>query len=288
HVPAAAGEATAVVVVTLNRPAKHNAFMAGMAFELIQAFTYFRYDDRVKCVVLTGAGKKAFCAGADLEMGFPTGKEERESEHRDLGGQVALAINNCRKTTIAALNGSAVGIGITMVLPCTIRLATAGSKIGFVFARRGIVLEAVSSFFLPRLVGYARALHVTATGDTYAPDDPLLGPLFSEVCATPERTLERALQLADAVARNCSTVAVALMRDMMYRNPGSPEETHILDSRMLYGMFGKGDNLEGVRSFLEKRKPEFNASFFRSEDLPPVYPWWTPVDAAPLKVKSKM
>lgn len=175
-----------------------------------------------------------------------------------------------------------------MVLPCTIRLATANTKIGFVFSRRGIVMEAVSSFFLPRLIGFSRALHITATGETYAPDHHLLGPLFSEVLPSAEKTFERALALADDISKNTSSVAIGLMRDMMYRNPGSPEETHLLDSRLLFGMFGRGDNLEGVKSFLEKRNPQFTASFFNNDDIPVAYPWWTPVDASPLKVKSKM
>lgn len=199
---------------------------------------------------------------------------------------MTLAIHNCRKPTIMALTGSAVGIGITMTLPATIRLATAGSKIGFVFSRRGLVMEAVSSFFLPRLIGMSRALHLTTTGSVYPADHALFGPLFSEILPNAERTLERALELADDIATNTSTVASSLMRDMMYRGPDSPEETHLLDSSVIYGLFGKRDNEEGIRSFFEKRKPEFKASFNTQEDLPEVYPWWPRVDVTPLSSKN--
>ena len=186
-----------------------------------------------------------------------------------------------------ALTGSAVGIGITMTLPACIRLATAGSKIGFVFSRRGLIMEAVSSFFLPRLIGMSRALHLTTTGSVYPAEHPLFGELFSEVLPNAEKTLERALELAQDIATNTSTVSTSLMRDLMYRGPASPEETHLLDSSVIYGLFGKRDNEEGIRSFFEKRKPEFKASFNVEEDLPEVYPWWSRVDVRPISEKSK-
>lgn len=187
-----------------------------------------------------------------------------------------------------ALTGSAVGIGITMTLPASIRLATAGSKIGFVFSRRGLVMEAISSFFLPRLIGHSRALHLTTTGSTYPADHALLRDLFSEVLPTAEKCRERALELAADIAQNTSTVATSLMREMMYRGPGSAEETHLLDSAVIYGLFGSKDNEEGIRSFFEKRKPEFKASFNDGDSLPQVYPWWTPVDASSRSKKAKL
>ncbi|KAL1960152.1 hypothetical protein VTO42DRAFT_8695 [Malbranchea cinnamomea] len=298
HVPADSPTPTPVLLLTLNRPDKLNAFTDTMAREMVSVFETVDVDDRVKCVVVAGhPDSRAFCAGADLEIGFPKGKGKhggpsnrgdavREREHRDGGGKVTLAIHNCRKPTIMAITGSAVGIGITMTLPACIRVATAGSKIGFVFARRGLIMEAVSSFFLPRLIGLSRALHLTTTGAVYPAEHPLLRELFSEVLPTPARTLERALELAADIAANTSTVSTGLMRDLMWRGPGSAEETHLLDSAVIYGLFGKRDNEEGIRSFFEKRKPRFAASFNNEEDLPQVYPWWPRVDVTPLSEKA--
>ncbi|KAK2730716.1 hypothetical protein FQN55_005607 [Onygenales sp. PD_40] len=288
HVPASSPSPTKVLLLTLNRPNKLNAFTGTMAEEMINFFNTVDVDDRVKAVVVTGAGR-AFCAGADLEIGFPksTGadpsrrNEGDDGDHRDSGGRVALSIHNCRKPTIMALNGPAVGIGITMTLPATIRLATRGAKIGFVFSRRGLVMEAASSFFLPRLIGYSKALHLTATGATYPAEHPLFSDLFSEVLPTGEATVARALELAADIAANTSTLATSLMRELMYRGPGSAEEAHLLDSKVIYGLFGGKDNEEGVRSFLEKRKAEFKGSFSNKGDAPECYPWWTPVNVQP-------
>ena len=152
NVPESSKEVTPVVLVTLYRPKKYNAFTPTMMRELEHAYTLFDIDDRVKCIVQTGHGKM-FCAGADLDTGF-VGNEEANRDHRDGGGRVTMAINKCRKPTIGAVNGSAVGIGITMTLPMNIRIAYDKAKIGFVFARRGLIMEAASSFFLPRLIGY--------------------------------------------------------------------------------------------------------------------------------------
>lgn len=151
HVPESSSEVTPVVLLTLYRPNKYNAFTLTMMRELEHAYTLFDIDDRIKCIVQTGHGKM-FCAGADLDSGF-VGGQESIRDHRDGGGRVVMAINRCRKPTIGAVNGSAVGIGITMTLPMNIRIAYEGAKIGFVFARRGLVMEAASSFFLPRLIG---------------------------------------------------------------------------------------------------------------------------------------
>ncbi|PGH26511.1 hypothetical protein AJ80_01825 [Polytolypa hystricis UAMH7299] len=296
HVPASSPTPTPILLLTLNRPDKLNAFTNTMAREMVTIFKTIDIDDRIKVVVVTGSGR-AFCAGADLDDGFPKsrGKSghknessgETEREHRDSGGSVSLAIHNCRKPTIMALNGPAVGIGITMTLPASIRLATAGTKIGFVFSRRGLIMEAVSSFFLPRLIGHSRAVHLTTTGSIYPAEHPLLRDLFSEVLPTAAATLDRALEIAEDVAKNTSSVSTSLMRDLMYRGPASPEETHLLDSAVIYGLFGGRDNEEGVHSFLEKRKPEFKGSFGNPEDVPGAYPWWTPVDVS-VRPKAKM
>jgi enoyl-CoA hydratase/carnithine racemase len=151
---------------------------------------------------------------------------------------MALSIYRCRKPVIGAIQGSAVGIGITMTLPMTIRIAPKTAKIGFVFARRGLVMEANSSFYLPRLIGMSRALHIVSTGATYLADDPLLNGLFSEVTDTPEQVLPRALEIAEDISKNCSNVSIMLMKEMMYRNPGSAEATHLLDSKIMWELFG--------------------------------------------------
>lgn len=202
------------------------------------------------------------------------------------GGRISLAIHNCRKPTIAAMNGSAVGVGVTMTLPMTIRIAPKDAKIGFVFARRGLVMEAASSYFLPRLIGFSRAMHLVSTGATYLASHKLYDGLFSEVLDRPEQVLPRALEIASEITDNCSGVSWALMRDMMWRGKDSAEEAHLLDSRIIYSMFSSKDNKEGVKAFLEKRKVNFTGSMDR--DAPPAYPWWTPVDVlAKTKAKSQ-
>ncbi|OAG37867.1 hypothetical protein AYO21_07973 [Fonsecaea monophora] len=294
HVPESSPVPTPVLLVTLNRPHKNNAFTGPMRNSLESVFRMVNVDSRVKVVVLTGAGRM-YCAGADLEIGWPgstnkgatdtVGKSERDVDHRDRGGRVALAIHQCSKPTIAAIQGSAVGVGITMCLPATIRVACASAKIGFVFSRRGIVLDACSSYFLPRLIGLSRALHLTATGANYRADHPLLQNLFSEILPTPEQTVQRALELAQEIADNSSTVSLKLMRDMLNRGPGSAEETHLLDSRLLHQLFGGRDNLEGVKSFFDKRAPSFKGTL--QEDAPESWPWWPQTDIGYSKPNTK-
>lgn len=185
---------------------------------------------------------------------------------------MSLAISRCRKPVIAALNGSAVGVGITMTLPCAIRVAPSGARVGFVFARRGLVLEACSSFFLPRLVGTSRALHLVTTGATYPAGDRLLDGLFTELVGEGKEVLPRALEIAEGVARDCSVVSVVTMRDMIYRGGSSPEEAHLLESKVLYDLFRGEDLAEGVKSFLEKREPKFKGTM--EDNASSVYPWW--------------
>ncbi|OJD35726.1 enoyl-hydratase isomerase family protein [Diplodia corticola] len=289
HHPASSPTPTPVVVVTLHRPGRHNAFTPTMMEELERTFALVDADDRVRCVVVTGHGS-VFCAGADLDLGFVGGKE-KINDHRDGGGRVVLAIHRCRKPVIGALQGAAVGVGITMTLPMAIRVAHRDAKVGFVFARRGLVMEACSSYFLPRLIGHSRAAHLTTTGAVYRAGDPLLGPLFTELCDRPGDVLPRALAVAGDVVANTSVVSTNLMKELMWRDAGSAEAQHLLDSRILYELFSSKDNKEGVQSFLEKRPPKFSDTM--ENDAPAAYPWWSPVDTSGkpklgLDAKSKL
>ncbi|KAK5131792.1 hypothetical protein LTR08_000547 [Meristemomyces frigidus] len=273
HVPESSIEVTPVIVVELYRPNRYNAFTNTMMRELENAFQLFDVDDRVKCIVVTGYGKM-FCAGFDLDSGF-VGGEEDPRDHRDSGGRVALAIHRCRKPVIGALQGSAVGIGITMTLPMSIRIAYKDAKIGFVFARRGLIMEACSSYFLPRLIGMSKALHLTTTGSTYPASHPLLDDLFSETLSESSAVLPRALEIADEIVKNTSTVSTYLMRELMYRDAGSAEGQHLLDSRVVYELFSSKDNKEGVQAFLNKRPVKFTGTMQR--DAPNAWPWYDTV-----------
>lgn len=246
-----------------------------MTNELEELFTLLSLDPRVKVIVVTGHGH-IFCAGADLEGGTGLSyKNDTLRSHRDGGGKVALSIFRCTKPVIAAINGSAVGVGITMTLPMNIRIVSEKAKIGFVFARRGIVTEAASSFFLPRLIGYSRAMHLVTTGNVLPATSPHFGGLFSEVVPA-EKVLTRALEVAEDVARNTSAVSTHLMKDMMWRNPGTAEGTHLLDSKILLELFEGKDKKEGIDSFLEKREPVFEGNM--SENAPSAWPWWQPIE----------
>ena len=275
HVPASSLEPTPVILLTLYRPQNHNAFTDIMVEDLTHAFSLLSDDPRVRAIVVTGHGKM-FCAGADLDAGKGLIFEEETVEtHRDGGGMVALAIHRCTKPVIAAINGHAVGVGLTLTLPMNIRIVSKEAKIGLVFARRGIVMEAVSSFFLPRLIGHSRAMHLVTTGSVYPSTDPLLRELFSEVLPT-DQVLPRALELAADIAKNTSVVSTHLMKDMIWRNPGTAEETHLLDSRILLDLFNGRDKKEGVYSFLEKREPKFEGSM--AKDAPSSWPWWKKIE----------
>jgi enoyl-CoA hydratase/carnithine racemase len=206
------------------------------------------------------------------------------SAHTVTAAAKSMAIHRCSKPVIAAINGSAVGVGITMTLPMSIRIVSQKAKIGFVFARRGIVMEAASSYFLPRLIGYSRAMHLVTTGEVLPAGDRLFGELFSQVVPE-EKVLERALEVARLVSENTSQVSTSLMRDLMWRGPGTAEGTHLLDSKVLLELFQGKDKKEGIRSFLEKRKPEFKGTMER--DAPSVWPWWEKIDVkAPETIES--
>ena len=266
-----------VATVTLSRPDKLNAFTRRMRDELIDAFGRADADDGVRAVIVTGAGR-AFCAGADLSGGGATFDYARrgdagQDEHRDGGGRVSLSIFALKKPVIAAINGAAVGVGATMTLPMDIRIASSAAKFGFVFARRGIVPEACSSWFLPKVVGISRAAEWVYTGRVFGADEALAGGLVSRVVA-PEDLMPAALALAREIADNTSAVAVALARQMLWRMAGAdhPMEAHKVDSRGIFAMGASPDVKEGIAAFMEKRAPNF--SMKPSSDMPSFYPWW--------------
>jgi enoyl-CoA hydratase/carnithine racemase len=266
--------ADGVLTITLDRPDRLNAFTPTMAKELIAAFDAADADDDVRAVIVTGAGR-GFCAGADLEAGGSTfDYRERGVEDevpRDGGGQIALRIFASTKFVIGAINGPAVGVGATMTLPMDVRLAAEGAKIGFVFSRRGIVPEACSSWFLPRIVGISQAMEWAATGRVFGADEALAGRLVRSL-HPPEELLDAALALAREVADNAAPVSVALARRLMWDMLGAehPMVAHRADSRAMLSRGQSADVREGVTSFLEKRAPTFPDRV--SDGLPDIYP----------------
>ncbi|MGK2929191.1 MAG: crotonase/enoyl-CoA hydratase family protein [Acidimicrobiales bacterium] len=276
-----------VATVTLDRPDRLNAFTVGMQRELCDVFDEIDADDEVRAVIVTGRGR-GFCAGADLEAGGDTfdssaqagtggavtGGGHSEMDHRDEGGLLTLRIFRCTKPVIGAINGPAVGVGVTMTLPMDIRLASTEAKFGFVFARRGIVPEACSSWFLPRLVGISQAAEWCYTGRVFGPDDALAGGLVRSI-HEPEDLLRAATEIAHEIAEHTSAVSIALTRAMLWRMLGAshPMAAHEVDSPGIAYLGKSADAREGVVSFLEKRPAEFTDTV--SEDMPPYYPWWT-------------
>lgn len=285
-----------IATLTLNRPDKLNAFTGRMMHEIISAFDETDARDDVKVVIVTGAGR-AFCAGADLSAGAKTfdydARDDDTSSRagqaspvradgtvdyshegvRDGGGRVTLRIFESLKPVIGAINGPAVGIGVTMQLPMDIRIASDAAKFGFVFARRGIVPEACSSWFLPRLVGISRAMEWCATGRVFGAEEALEGGLVRQV-VSPEQLMPTAIALAREIADNTAPVSVALTRQMLWRMLGAdhPMEAHKLDSRAIYARGRQGDAKEGVVSFLEKRAANYPDKV--SANMPDFYPWW--------------
>jgi enoyl-CoA hydratase/carnithine racemase len=263
-----------VLTITLNRPDRLNAFTPRMGRELIDAFDRADADDDVRAVIVTGEGR-GFCAGADLGGGGGTFDwRDRQSDNeipRDGGGRVALRIFDLKKPVIAAINGPAVGVGITMTLPMDIRLAAQGAKIGFVFARRGIVPEACSSWFLPRIVGIGQAIEWVATGRVFSAEEALAGGLVRSV-HPPDELMETARALAGEISENAAPVSVAVARQLLWRMLGAqhPMEAHRADSRAMFARGQSDDAREGVTSFLEKRAPEFSDRV--SDGLPELFP----------------
>jgi enoyl-CoA hydratase/carnithine racemase len=280
----------AILTLTLNRPEKLNAFTGTMMHETIDVFTKVNADDDVRAIVVTGAGR-AFCAGADLSGGARTFDAARNPDRaarnagpvesvewsdervRDGGGRLTLAIFECLKPVIAAVNGPAVGVGVTMQLAMDIRIASEAARFGFVFARRGIIPEAASSWFLPKIVGIAQALEWCYSGRVFDAQEALRGRLVKEV-VNADVLLSRAHALAAEIRDNTAPVAIALIRQMMWRLSAldHPMEAHKIDSRGIYARGQSGDVREGVTAFLEKRPPQFPEKV--STGMPAYFPWW--------------
>ena len=268
-----------ILTLTLNRPEILNAFNREMLAEMIEVFDQADEDDNVRAIIVTGAGR-GFCAGADLSAGGSTfdadGRSDRASGLQpDGGGQLTLRIFELKKPIIAAINGPAVGIGVTMTLPMDIRIASDNAKFGFVFARRGIVPEACSSYFLPRVVGISQALDWCYSGRVFAAEEALAGGLVRAVHEKDD-LLGAARAIAAEISANTSAISVTLIRQMMWRMLGAdhPMEAHKIDSRGVYYTGRSADAKEGVNAFLEKRPASFPGKV--SEDLPGYYPWWEP------------
>jgi len=261
-----------VLTVTLDRPERLNAWTRVMQAELLAAADLWDADDDVRAVIFTGAGR-AFCAGADLEQGGKTFDwSDREGTPRDGGGTVTTRLFESTKPLIAAINGPAVGVGLTMTLPMDVRFVAEGAKLGFVFARRGIVPEAASSWFLPRLVGISRAMEWVATGRVFGPDEALAAGLVRSVLG-PDEVLGAAHALAREIAENTAPVSVALARRLLWTGLGlaHPMDAHRADSRAMFARGRSADAREGVTAFLEKRPAAFADRV--GDGLPDVFPW---------------
>ena len=281
-----------ILTITLDRPDQLNAFTVKMQRQLVDAFDRADADDDVRVIIVTARGR-AFCAGADLSMGaeaFDTGAQAKavgvseadavkasgstSAYPRDFGGLLTLRIFQCTKPVIAAINGPAVGIGVTMTLPMDVRLAAEGARIGFVFAGRGIVPEAASSWFLPRLVGISQALEWCMTARVFPAAEALAGGLVRSVHPADE-LLPAAREIAGQIVANAAPVSVALTRQMLWRMLGAshPMDAHIIDSRGVHSTGGAPDAREGITAFFQKRPPVW--SMKPSTDMPEWFPWWT-------------
>ena len=263
-----------IFLISLNRPEKLNAFTRIMQEELIEVFNYTDSNDDIKAVVITGNGK-AFCAGADLVGGANTFNYAEEDnklsnkDHRDGGGLVALRIFESKKPVIGAINGDAVGVGVTMTLPMDIRIASKSARFGFVFSRRGAVPEACSSWFLPRIVGISKALDWCFSGRVFSAEEALKYGLLSEV-VNDEDLLTRAIEIGNSFITKTSSVSVSLARQMLWGmlTANHPMDAHLVDSSAMEQMGKSLDIKEGISSFLEKRNPNFPMKV--SKDLPDI------------------
>lgn len=270
-----------ILTITLNRPDRLNAFTLRMKDEVVHALAEADRNDDIRAVIVTGAGK-VFCAGMEMQPedgGHLFGYDDAEGMDppletiRDSGGELSLAIYNCRKPVIAAINGAAVGVGITMTLPMDIRLVAANSKIGFVFTQRGITPEACSSWFLPRVVGIQKAMEWVISGDIFMAEEGEKAGLFHSVHDKGE-VLDVARCIARKLIAKSSPVAVALAKQMLWRNPNfsHPAEAHVVESKMIYWSNEFWDGKDGFTAFLEKRDPRFETSL---ADVPKQFDFWS-------------
>ena len=265
------------LIIYLSREERMNAFTLTMQQEIVKVLDDAEENDDIKAIIFTGDGK-AYCAGADLSSGGNTfdnrkGRERTNDVVRDSGGLLTLRLFKCKKPLIAAVNGAAVGIGATMLLPMDTRICSEQARFGFVFARRGIVPEAASSWFLPRLIGINKALELCYTGKVISAEEAKEIRLVSEIL-NQDKLIERALEIAKEFTAESSQISIALTRQMMWRMLGAddPMEAHKIDSRAVFELGQSGEAIEGVNSFLEKRPPSFPGKV--SKDMPSFFPWW--------------
>ena len=265
------------LIIYLSREERMNAFTLTMQQEIVKVLDDAEEDDDIKAIIFTGDGK-AYCAGADLSSGGDTfdnrkGREKTNDVVRDSGGLLTLRLFKCKKPLIAAVNGAAVGIGATMLLPMDTRICSDQARFGFVFAKRGIVPEAASSWFLPRLIGINKALELCYTGKVISAEEAKEIRLISEIL-NQDKLIDRALEIAKEFTAESSQISIALTRQMMWRMLGAddPMEAHKIDSRAVFELGQSGEAMEGVNSFLEKRPPSFPGKV--SKDMPSFFPWW--------------
>lgn len=265
-----------ILTVMIDRPDRHNAYTETLNAEMRDALAWGDQNDDVRVIIITAnpAGK-TFCAGMDLGAGGSTFdvKQTPEMEHRDSGGVLNLAIYNVNKPVIAAINGSAVGVGFTMTLPCDFRIVSKKAKLGAVFVRRGIFLDGAASYFLPRLVGMSNALKIALTGQIWKPEELEKMGLFYKV-VEPEDVMPEALALAKDIATNCAPLSTIMIKRQLWsmQQADSPMAAHEVESLLYWNLGDSPDAAEGVNAFLEKRDPQWNLS--PTKDLPHFYPWW--------------
>ena len=272
-------EICGILTVVFNRSESLNSFTHLMMVELIKAVDYADNNDSIRAIIFTGKGR-AFCAGADLSQGgetfdFTNRHDKINGIAPDEGGLLTLRLFDCKKPLIAAVNGPAVGIGATLQLPMDIRIGSSLARFGFVFSNRGVVPEACSSWFLPRIVGISKALEWCFSGDVFDANQALQAGLIKEI-TSPEELMPRAVEIATELTKKSSPVSIALTRQMMWKMLGAdhPIEAHKIDSRGIQIRGSSRDGVEGIKSFLEKRPANFRDSV--SQDMPDYYPWWKP------------